>query len=137
VEGVVSEKGKMDLKRSSDEGVEEVKKLKQTLGFVQEGLVDLLEVLNLGDVFTAKAVAVQMVERIRDIPKLKERQKAQVPENVQEFLEFQPVVLKSLAPILHRLLRAMRSSDFQAAQAIARQLEGLIKEEPFLDFTEG
>jgi len=124
------------LKRGSEEAAEQLEKLRQALGFVQEGLADLLEVLDLGDVFTAKAVAAQILQRIRDIPELKERQKAQLPESVEEFLKFQPIALKSLAQMLHELLQAIRSSDLEVAQGVAKQLEGLIKEEPLLDFTE-
>lgn len=124
------------MKSSPDGARERPEKLKRTLGFVQEGLVDLLEVLNLGDVFTAKAVAAQMLDRIRDIPELRERQKVPVPEDVEEFLKFQPIALKALAEMLHELLQAIRSLDLEVAQGIAKQLEGLIREEPFLDFTE-
>lgn len=124
------------MKRGSEEAAEQLEKLRQALGFVQEGLADLLEVLDLGDVFTAKAVAAQILQRIRDIPELKERQKAQLPESVEEFLKFQPIALKSLAQMLHELLQAIRSSDLEVAQGVAKQLEGLIKEEPLLDFTE-
>lgn len=126
----------MDLKLGQNELAERIEKLKQVLTFVQESLVDLLEVLNLGDTFTAKAVAGQILQRIRDIPELKESQEVQMPESVEEFLRFQPTLLKSLAEMLQELLQAVRSSDLEAAQGIARQLEGLIKEEPFLDFTE-
>lgn len=126
----------MDLKRGRDEAAERLEKLKQALAFVQGGLTDLLEVLDLGDVFTAKAVAAQMLQRIRDIPEVKERQKAQLPESVEELLQFQPIALKSLAQLLHELLEAIRSSDLGVAQGVAKQLEGLMKEEPFLDFTE-
>lgn len=124
------------MTRGPEEVVERLEKLKQALAFVQEGLTDLLEVLDLGDVFTAKAVAAQMLQRIGDIPELKERQKAQLPESVEEFLKFQPIALKSLAQLLHELLQAIGSSDLEVAQGIAKQLEGLIKEEPLLDFTE-
>jgi hypothetical protein len=126
----------MDLKGNSHQLAERLEELKRTLSCLQEGLVDLLEVLNLGDVFTAKAVAAQMLEKIEAMPELKEEEKIRLPESLEEFLKFQPVALKSLAQMLHELLGAIRASDLEVAQGIAKQLEGFIQEEPFLDFTE-
>lgn len=126
----------MDLKGNSHQLAERLEELKRTLSCLQEGLVDLLEVLNLGDIFTAKAVAAQMLEKIEAIPELKKGEKIQVPESLEEFLKFQPLALKSLAQMLHELLGAIRASDLEVAQGIAKQLEGFIQEEPFLDFTE-
>lgn len=126
----------MDLTRGPNGATERLEELKQALGFIQESLVDLLEVLDLGDVFTAKAVAAQALEKIRDIPELKNRQEVQLPDNVAEFLKLQPTALRSLAQMLHELLRVIRCSDLELAQGIAKQLEGFIREEPFLDFTE-
>jgi polyhydroxyalkanoate synthesis regulator phasin len=126
----------MDLKGDSQRLTERLEELKRAVICLQEELVDLLEVLNLGDVFTAKAVAAQMLNTIKAIPELKGEQKIQLPENLEELLKFQPVALKSLAQMLHELLGAIRVSDLEVAQGIAKQLEGFIKEEPFLDFTE-
>ena len=85
---------------------------------------------------TAKAVAAQMLEKIEAIPELKEEGKIQLPESLEEFLKFRPLALKSLAQMLHEPLGAIRASDLEVAQGIAKQLEGFIQEEPFLDFTE-
>ena len=126
----------MDLKGNSHQLAEGPEELKRTFSCLQEGLVDVLEVLNLGDVFTAKAVAAQMLEKIEGVPELKEEGKIQLPESLEEFLKFRPLALKSLAQMLHELLGAIRASDLEVAQAIAKQFEGFIQEEPFLDFTE-
>jgi len=81
-------------------------------------------------------VAAQMLEKIEAIPELKEEGKIQLPESLEEFLKFRPLALESLAQMLHEPLGAIRASDLEVAQGIAKQLEGFIQEEPFLDFTE-
>lgn len=114
---------------------EQVEDLKRILSLVKEALVDQLEVLDVGDCFTAKQVAAQMLRKIQRVLASQAASK-KIPKTVDELIKLQLGSFTALSKLVHQLLAALEARDIEIAERIAQEIRALLREESFLDLSD-